>query len=178
LAVGPKNWIARDAARPRGPPKRLATLDERNWQTGMAGSSRSQASLRARRAGTFTVWRSFSQSATSRWMWADVIPYASVTDAGSIVPTVLLHAVPNRRARVTVTEEREVEGQQVPGVTNSWVYEQLTTGLPNGPGAASTSPGTWTGSCSWLRVLVTWMRGRGLKLRRSPLLKPLRSEGG
>jgi hypothetical protein len=43
--------------------------------------------------------------------------------------------MPNRKAQVTVTEEREIEDQHVPGVTNSWVYEQMTTGLPNGRGA-------------------------------------------
>jgi hypothetical protein len=110
-------------------------LNERSWRTGAWGISPTEAGRRARKQGLFSAARSFEQVPSLRWLSVEVIQFASVQDAELTVPEFQRRFVPNPKARVTVTAERKIEGYEVPGVPDPWIYEQSTIGA-KGPGMA------------------------------------------
>jgi hypothetical protein len=102
-------------------------LDERTFRTGSIGGS-SAAARAAGREGSVTAWRSFEQSAESRWAWVEVIPYRSIDEAVGAVPNLSKSFVTNNLSQVKVVGERSVEGMEVPNLTNVWAFEQSTYG--------------------------------------------------
>jgi hypothetical protein len=109
-------------------------LHERSWRTG-AGGMKSEEVRAAHRIGTFTAIRLFEHVFRNRWVWIEVMPFASAQDAQSAVPKIRTGLVSNPNATVTVIEERTIEDQEVPGLAHPLVFEQVTTGR-NGRGAA------------------------------------------
>jgi hypothetical protein len=103
-------------------------IGKRTWRTGTKGS-KGEASQRARQAGSFTAWRQLEQTVPARRsIWLEVIPYVSADDAISVVPSLRAGMLPNPHAEVKVIEEREINDQQINGVTNQLVFEQLASG--------------------------------------------------
>jgi hypothetical protein len=111
-------------------------LDEKIWRTGVL-SPRPEWSQRARSAGSFTCIRSFEQASPSRWMWTEVIPYVSSTDAESALADAFNNTLRNPRANVTVTSTQEIEGWSIEGTTSHRLLEMQTSG-PHGDGATQT----------------------------------------
>jgi hypothetical protein len=76
--------------------------------------------------------RSFTNPESTRWLWIEVLPLASTTDAQLMVPELHRGFVPNP-AKVKVLHEEKVASQDVPEVAEPWFYEQRTIGRM-GPG--------------------------------------------
>lgn len=124
-------------------------LGERVWRTGIFGLP-SDIWRRARSVGAFTAVRSYEQSTPSRWVLIKVSPVASVQDAEDIVPTLVSLSAPNPKARVAVISEGLVTDVSVAGISNPWVYEQSTRGMPQGP----TSSRYVSGNIDHVAILV------------------------
>jgi hypothetical protein len=99
------------------------------FRTGAWGSKPSEYGRRAKRAGSFSAKRSFEQATPHRWLVLQVIPLVSVADAEALVPSLRKTFRPNPRSKVTVTEEREIDDQAIPGIGTTWLYEQKMTGV-------------------------------------------------
>lgn len=108
---------------------------ERSWRTGAWGTSPSEAGRRARQHRSFSANRLFEQSGAPRWVSVQVVPCGSVSDAEAAVPDLQSRFMPNPKTRVAVAREGVVAAVEVPEVPHPWVYEQLTTGMPEGPTA-------------------------------------------
>jgi len=68
------------------------------------------------------------------------MPFATEADAEMEVPNVRDGFVINERSELRLREERLIDDQKIPGVSNSLVLEQLTIGR-NGPGIARYAAG-------------------------------------
>ena len=116
-------------------------LDQRTWRIGSVGSSTPWGD-RAHEAGGIVAWRSFAQG-ESRWLWTQVLPYASPEDADSA-----LQALPgpgsfmkNLRSQVQPTAEpRLLLDFEIPNTDGSLAIEQETDG-PRGPTASRIAAG-------------------------------------
>lgn len=127
-------------------------LDERSWRSGTFRWF-SPESRRSRHAGGFTAVRSFKDIVAPKWLYVEVVPVASSTDAASMVPKPFRRGVPNRKSIGTVTKERKVEDQPIPGVPNACVYEKMVTS-PEGSGVARYV----TGNVDHILFAVGWSR--------------------
>jgi hypothetical protein len=107
-------------------------LDQRTWRTGAMGLATAWGE-RARQAGSFTGWRSFSHQTTPRWAWIQVIPLASADDADAAVTVIGEQGLANLRSRVQLMSERDMPLEPFTGASAVWAREQLTTGK-DGPG--------------------------------------------
>ena len=101
-------------------------IDERAWRTGTSGAESAWAS-RAKAARLVTAWRSFEQSTPERWVWVQVTPLVTETDAEDA-----LHAVPDRflgnlRSEVKVVDGCDVEPVAVGASSAGWAHEQRTS---------------------------------------------------
>jgi len=108
--------------------------DERTWKTGHVEPSAAWSAA-ARDHGSVTAWRSFEQPSTGRWIWAEVVPLASSSDAQealTALPTLLLK---NTRADVTVVAEKALPLPEIPSATVGWAHAQETDSR-RGPGDA------------------------------------------
>jgi hypothetical protein len=115
-------------------------LDQRAWRTGFFPNP-SDAARRARDVESVSAIRSFQQ-ADFRWVWIEVIPLVSASDAESMLPSLPALFVSNPRAKVTVTTERRLEPNEIPdAAAYPFVYEQLTVG-ERGAGVARYVAGT------------------------------------
>lgn len=76
----------------------------------------------------FSAMRSFGEADSSRWLVTEVRPFASTLEAELEVPRLRSRLRPNRRSKVSTTEERIIGDQFVPGVDELFVYEQVTIG--------------------------------------------------
>lgn len=134
--IGPKPGSRRSAALLLGPSDLPGgdwrKTDERTWRTGLGAG---EVAHRARQAGSVTAWRSFVDADEQGWLWCQVMPVASPADAITVMAGLDRLLLRNLRAKVTVLAEGEVEGLYIPGVDQTWAYEQRTEG-PDGPGVA------------------------------------------
>jgi hypothetical protein len=105
-----------------------ANLGGVSWRTGVRILRSSGSARRARRARTVSSMCWLQSEDKTRFVLAEVAPYASTSDATCELPNLQKRILPNPRAQVRVTEEREVEGLTVPGVDNPWTLERLTEG--------------------------------------------------
>lgn len=108
-------------------------LDQRAWKTGLDNTN--GWAVRARDAGLLTVWRSFEQSGSQRWLWVQVSRLASRSDADEALRVVPERLLRNLRAEVTVTKEFDVTPPRLDGASDVWAHEQQTSG-PKGDGVA------------------------------------------
>lgn len=116
-------------------------LDQRSWRTGFT-SKTGEAARRARRARRFSAIRSFELAAQSRWVWVEVMPFATAVDAEAVLPSLPTLIVNNPRAKVTVTGERRLGPDEVAEMAQyPFVYEQATAG-EHGPSASRYAAGT------------------------------------
>jgi len=116
-------------------------LDQRSWRTGFT-SKPSEAARRARHARRFSAIRSFELAAASRWVWVEVMPFATAADAEAALPSLPTLFVSNPRAKVTVTGERRLEPDEIAEMADyPFVYEQTTSG-EHGPSASRYAAGT------------------------------------
>lgn len=109
-------------------------LDQRAWKTGQSSADEPWA-LRARQAKLITVWRSFEQSSPSRWLWVQVTPLASPSDADAALHVIPDRLLANARAEVKVVSAHDVKPFSVSGHLVGWAHEQKTSG-PTGAGVA------------------------------------------
>ena len=82
-------------------------VDERRWRTGFMGV-RTPATEKARRIGSVTCWRSFEKDGASRWTWTQATRLACEEDAVSSLDGVFDSWIANRRARMSVVSQDEV----------------------------------------------------------------------
>lgn len=108
--------------------------DERTWKTGHVEPT-AQWSAAARDQGSITAWRSFEQPATGRWIWAEVVPLASSSDAQEAFTTLPTLLLKNTRAEVTVVAENALPLPEISSATVGWAHTQETDGR-RGPGDA------------------------------------------
>lgn len=103
-------------------------IDQRTWRTGVGGRSAWQASARA--VGSITAWRSFEQANASRYLWVQVTPLASPSDAAEALAALEDKSMANLRFRGAPGERRTVSlslrSGQATGV-------EQDTSLPSGP---------------------------------------------
>jgi hypothetical protein len=115
---------------------------KRSWRTGVQLKRSNERSLRAYETGSFTAWRDYRQVVpVERSIWIEVIPYASAEDAETEIPLLRSHFVMRNDPRSKVTEERKIDDLPISGVTNTFIYEQITLGR-RGPGIARYAAGS------------------------------------
>jgi hypothetical protein len=102
-------------------------VEERTWPTGQLDPT-SEKSRRALDAGGITAWRSLAQSGPKRSAWVEVVPYATAADARLSLRQVPHFFVGVAGAEETITGERAVDDQYLPGVADTWFYKKSTTG--------------------------------------------------
>ena len=105
-------------------PGHWKTVDERTWLTGRTGPS-TPWSRRARTAGSISAWRSLHDGA-DRWAWAQVVPLASVSDAGTALAEVGRRILGNPRAEVRIVREQDIRLAPFAGASAVWAHEQHT----------------------------------------------------
>lgn len=116
-------------------------VGKRSWRTGGHLKKTNERSLRAYQAGTFTAWRDYEQvSPSKRNLWIAVMPYASEEDAETEVPCLRSHLVRNVNTTSKIIEERQIDDQQISGVSNVFIFEQSTQSR-KGPGIARYASG-------------------------------------
>jgi hypothetical protein len=104
-----------------------ATSRDLCYRTGAFGTANrlSEEARRAYRARTFTAWRSFEQSSTSRTLATQVIPYESSRDAESAAPR--LRTTWRNGPSVNVTDERRLDPKEAPELVEyPFLFEQST----------------------------------------------------
>jgi hypothetical protein len=109
-------------------------LDQRAWKTGRSGADEPWA-RRARDAKLLTAWRSFEQASQNRWLWVQVSPLVSESDAAAYLDAAPELFLRNARAAVTVVAEQDIEPLALEHETSGWAHEQRTTGA-RGDGVA------------------------------------------
>ena len=137
-------------------------IDERAWRTGTSGAESAWAS-RAKAARLVTAWRSFEQSTAERWVWIQVTPLVTETDAEDA-----LHAVPDRflgniLSDVKVVDGCNVEPVVVGGSSAGWAHETRTSSRRGdgvalysafvvGPTLVALAASGFAGSWTWAEV--------------------------
>jgi hypothetical protein len=119
-----------------------ADLAEGGWEvfrqrTFRAGALRgaTHEARRARKIGGITAWRRLVRNQPSRTLACSVASFASPSDARSQVSKTLHFVIRRSTARYTMSGERIVEDQEIPGVLEPLVYEERFIG-PRGPGGS------------------------------------------
>ncbi|HVA99928.1 MAG TPA: hypothetical protein VNE42_01515 [Acidimicrobiales bacterium] len=114
---------------------RVSEIPEGHWGPGVSrswrvGSSRvlHDEALRAYEAGVFAVLRTYRRSNNSE-LTIELIPYASLDDARSMVPKLWSQRESYPESKLRVVDERIIEGEAIPDVENVFLVEQVTTGV-------------------------------------------------
>ncbi len=110
-------------------------VGDHRWRTGTRDEE-GEAIQRAMEVGSFGSWRSFGRVSPlpTRGLWVQLCQLATEDDAKSLANAPKRRMALNKRSTNQVTEQRLIIDQELTGIPNAWVYEQLTIG-PNGPGA-------------------------------------------
>jgi hypothetical protein len=104
------------------------TVDTRTWLMGIVGPVTERA-IRAREAKCVSASRSFEQLNESRWLVAQVKPFANEADAAADLADPTFIKNPRfTRYKMTVTDGREASDVTVPGSSATRAYEQEVTG--------------------------------------------------
>lgn len=107
-------------------------MSDKTWRTGAKGE-KTEWALRAGEAGSLTAFRSIQNRGVRQWMWSQMTPLVSVTDAHAEFERIKDRGVSNRGA-VRVQNEKDIAVDPFLGATRIWAHEQSTTGLA-GPGS-------------------------------------------
>ncbi len=110
-------------------------LDERTWLTGI--DNHADWARRAQELGSITAWRSFEDKRRQQWVWVQVVPLATATDAELALDAAPEKFLRNLRAKVTVVSEGDVDPPGVEGATRVWAHAQQTASR-SGQGQALT----------------------------------------
>ena len=103
-------------------------MDQRTFLIGLIGPDSDRA-IRAREMKSVSAVRFFEQLNESRWLWAQVIPWASEEDASAFLDDPTFARNPRfDQAKMTVTSERQVSDVAVPGSSATCAREQEVTG--------------------------------------------------
>jgi hypothetical protein len=108
-------------------PRGWKVVEERTWPTGQLDPT-SEKSQRALEAGGITAWRSLEHPEAKRSMWVEVVPYASAADAELSLRQVPRFFVGVAEPDEEVTGERVMDDQDLPDVSDTWVYEKSIDG--------------------------------------------------
>lgn len=100
-------------------------IDERTWRTGIA--AKQPWADRAHAMKSVTAWRSFEQTDSERWIWAQVTPLASDGDAVEALRSLPDRMLANMGAEVHVTSAREVTPPSFRGSAATWAREDCTS---------------------------------------------------
>jgi hypothetical protein len=100
---------------------------DRTWVTGALDPD-SPKSRRARQAGLVTAWRSFEQVGTGRTAWVEVVPYATAEDAELSRRQSPPYFVGTDQPDEQVVAGGEIDGREIDGVAELWVYEKSVAG--------------------------------------------------
>jgi hypothetical protein len=109
-------------------------LDHRTWRTGEIERDLGWAA-RARDIRSVTAWCSFENRDATRWLWFQVTPLASASDASQALAGCLDRGVRNARADVHVDATQELSGLLVRSADEVLARQQETSG-PRGLGTA------------------------------------------
>lgn len=132
-------------------------VDQRTWRTGTTDAA---WATRAREAGSLTAWRSFASPDNSTWLWIQVVPLASSSDAHDAMLDSFDHQLANLRSRYSLLGDHEVAGPPIDG-TDELLMHELVTNAP-APGDISRLVATRVddhlvvGSLSGDHVRSTW----------------------
>lgn len=102
----------------------------RSWRPGF-DDYRDERSQRARLTGEYISLRYFEQPKNLRWLWTQVLPFASEEDAIDALPH--LPGRMNRNSERAFAESKIIGDLRVADVAHSIVFEESSTGLA-GPG--------------------------------------------
>ncbi|MFF3610111.1 hypothetical protein [Streptomyces sp. NPDC002463] len=117
-------------------PGRWNVVDERTWPTGRVGP-RTPWSERARANNSVTAWRSYHDG-NDRWIWIQVVPLASESDAKTALPELGSRLLSNPKASHGVADERDVEVPPFPGAAAVWAREQHSVQAATGKNVGTT----------------------------------------
>jgi hypothetical protein len=129
----------------------------RTWRPGY-GANPNERYQRANRTGEFIALRFFEQSDSGRWLWTQVMPFASPLDAIEALSDLPDIVKGNPQRSVTMT--KTIEDQSIESVTHSLFFEQSSTGI-EGPGverfvAGSIERVVFTVACSKFNEAWPW----------------------
>ncbi|HEY4459158.1 MAG TPA: hypothetical protein VGN81_32895 [Pseudonocardiaceae bacterium] len=138
-------------------------MSDKTWRTGTKGE-KTEWALRAGEAGSLTAFRSIQNRGVRQWMWSQMTPLVSVTDALAEFERIKDRGVSNRGA-VRVQSEKDVAVDLFSGASRIWAHEQSTTGLA-GPGSNKLLAAVVASSvivvCTSGAPVVTWTTMAGL----------------
>lgn len=109
---------------------------ERAWRFGGDEDSSAPA-RRAREAGSIAAVRHFKVDHPQRFLWNQIVPYGSISDARAEVFTVINTTVRNPFSRMEYGEQVEVPDFHIAGVVDVVAYE-MSFNWSKGPGVCRT----------------------------------------
>jgi hypothetical protein len=142
-------------------------MSEKTWRTGAKGEL-TEWGRRAGEAGSLTAFRSLQNRSVRQWVWSQMTPLVSVTDAHAEFERIKERGVSTGGA-VRVHEEKDVAVDLFSGATRIWAHEQTVTGL-FGQGSNKLLAAVMASSviviCSSGAPVITWnaMAGFAVKL--------------
>jgi hypothetical protein len=98
-----------------------------------AGKAKTDEIRRAKKDGGITAWRCLRSDSARRSLSCSVTPFASPSDAQSSLPDLTSRLVRKPFSKLNVYGQRLIEGEEVPGLSGTMVYEEQFTG-PDGHG--------------------------------------------
>lgn len=141
-------------------------MSDKTWRTGTKGE-KTEWALRAGEAGSLTAFRSIQNRGVRQWMWSQMTPLVSVTDAHAEFERIKDRGVSNRGA-VRVHNEKDVAVDLFVGASRIWAHEQNTTGL-TGQGSNKLLAAVVASSlivvCTSGAPIITWNAMSGLAVK-------------
>jgi hypothetical protein len=149
-------------------------MSQRTWPTGDKGPA-TEWGERARALGGLTAWRSFQNRSVRQWLWLQVAPLATVSDANAEFDLIKERGLRNQGARVKVESERDIPVEPFAGASKIWAHEQRISGLA-GAGVNKLLVAV-VGSnvivvCSSGAPVVNWQAMSGLAAKQSQRVPP------
>ena len=143
-------------------------MSEKTWRTGSKGEQ-TEWSQRAGEAGSLTAFRSLQNRNVRQWVWSQMTPLVSVTDAHAELERLRERGVRSHGA-VRVHDEKDIAVDLFAGATRIWAHEQNTMGL-TGQGSNKLLAVVVASSvlvvCSSGSPIVTWNSMSGLAVKLS-----------
>jgi hypothetical protein len=143
-------------------------ISEKTWRTGSKGE-RTEWAERAGAAGSLTAFRSMQNRGVRQWVWSQMTPLVSITDAHAEFERIKERGV-STGASVRVHGEQDVAVDLFSGSTRIWAHEQTVTGL-FGQGSNKLIAAVVASSviviCSSGAPVITWNTMAGLAAKLS-----------
>jgi hypothetical protein len=84
--------------------------------------------IQYKRPERFSAWRAFTGRDPQRWLWNQVLVFASSEDAVALLPTIMEKSIRNPRYKQLVIRANVKEEFFLEGFDGTWAHETLSTG--------------------------------------------------